>query len=462
MQIDLLNGYEGRSKSIDTRRFINLYPELNSQSSKGVASLVATPGLNLFASVAGAIRGAEQMGSLSYFVSAGTLYELNSAGSTTSRGTLNTTSGRVSMSNNGTQLMIVDGTNGYIYTPSTTTFAQIGDADFPNGCQFVDFLDGFFIVENADTNQFNISAAYDGTSWDALDFASAEGNPDSILRCFVDHKELWLFGEYSTEVWYNSGGADFPFAYRTYMEHGCAAPNSVSKADNSVFWLAESERGEKMVVKATGYQPQRISNHSVEFAIDSYSVISDAWGFSYSEEGHSFYVLTFPTAGKTWVYDSSTNLWHERSSKVNQADTRWVPNAYFYAWGKHLVGDYQSGSIYSLSHAAYTDNGVTIQRDFYTNHISNDEERIFIDSIEAVMSRGIGTDTGQGVNPQIMMRHSNDGGYTYGNEKWRDVGKIGKYKTRAKWNRLGMARDHVFHFRMTDPVEWIINGLSAK
>ncbi|RMF43920.1 MAG: hypothetical protein D6751_09765, partial [Deltaproteobacteria bacterium] len=154
MQIDLLNGYEGRSRSTDTRRFVNMYPELNSQSSKGIASLVSTPGMSLFASVAGVIRGVHVIGSKAYIVAAGTLWEINSLGTTTALGTIGTTSGHVSMADNGQQICIVDGQSGYIFDIGAATLTQITAAGFPNGALFVDFLDGFFVCEKPDTQQF--------------------------------------------------------------------------------------------------------------------------------------------------------------------------------------------------------------------------------------------------------------------------------------------------------------------
>jgi len=463
MKLDLLNGYKGRSRAVDTLRYVNLYPEYNSQGSKSIMTLVATPGLTLFNTVSGVTRGVHEMGNLMYVVSDGTLWEVNAAGVSTSRGTLDTTSGRVSMDDNGTQLMIVDGTSGYIYTPSTTTFTKITDADFPTA-DFVDFIDGYFVVNVSGTGQFQISDAYDGLAWDALNFATAEGDPDNLLRPFVDHQELWLFSDRTTEVWYNSGAADFPFTRMqgAFIELGCAAPWSVAKSDNSVFWLAKSDRGEVIVARAQGYQPQRISNHAVEYAIDSYSVVSDAFGFAYTEEGHAFYVLTFPTEGKTWVYDSATEKWHERMSIVDGSETRWVPDSYVFFNNEHHVSDYRNGNIYQISHSEYTENGDMIARDLFSNHLDNDEERVFINLIEMVCERGVGTATGQGSDPQAMLRTSHDGGYTYGNERWRSMGQIGEKRARVKWNRCGMARDFAFHIRITDPVKVIVNGLTVK
>lgn len=461
MKINLLHGYQGRSKSTDTRRLINLYVERNTEGSKDSASLIGTPGFAAFATPAGINRGKWNMGGVMYSVNGSTLNEVAADGTLTARGTLSTAVGRVSMRDNGVQLCIVDGTKGYIYTPSTAVFVQITDPDFENGATFVSFMRGHFIINKPDTGQFYISSAYDGLLWDALDFATAEGAPDDIVRHEVSHQLLWLFGENTTEIYYYSGDVDFPLDVMegAFLEVGCIAPWTVAKFDNSIAWLGQdNESGGMMVYRAEGYNARRISDHAVEFAIDSYATVTDAVGFAYKEEGHAFYVLAFPTEGKAWFYDAATDMWHERESDQG----RWWGDDHVWCYGKHYIGDYRSGNIYRLAHDIYTDNGTTIIRDLYTNHLNSEEDWLKAKSLELVTERGVGLVTGQGSDPQAMMRISRDGSNTWGPEQWRSMGKIGKYKNRAKWNRLGRARDAGFHIRISDPIKVVINSLVLK
>jgi len=469
MLIDLINGYEGRSKSTDTARRVNLYAEINTQGSKNRASLVATPGTKAFSTNTKKNRGLDEMNEVMYAVKGDTFYEVSNVGVETSRGTLATSSGRVSITNNGTQMLIVDGTEGYVYTPSTTTFTQInrgtvGSEGFPLKPQHVDFIDGFFICNFGGTGKFAKSGAYDGIAWDALEFATSEGDPDNLVTLITDHREVWLLNAKTSEVWYNSGAADFPFERinGAFMEYGCIAQWSVAKSNNTIFWLGQSYEGGKTIWKAQGYQPVRVSNHAVEYAIDSYSRTDDAYGFSYTEEGHSFYILSFPTEGKTWVYDSSVPdpslAWHERSSEKGM----WLAHSHVWVYGDHYVSDYRNGNIYNLSHTAFDESGEEIIRDVYTNHLYSEGDILRGMSVELDCERGVGLVTGQGSDPQAMLRISKDGGNTWGPERWRSMGKIGKYKPRVKWNRLGRARDAVFHLRISDPVKTIINALVLK
>jgi len=446
--------YDGRSRIIDSARCINWYPEKESPESKEVAALVPTPGVTTFATLSGISRGERKVGNTLFVVSGGNLFSLNAAGVSTNLGTLNTTTGNVSITDNGTQLMIVDGANGYIWNISTSTFSQITDADFPNGATVCDFMDTYFIVNVPNTGAYQISAQNNGLAWDALDVKSAEGAPDNLVTLIVDHQLLWLFGTDTVELHYDSGNADFPFTRMqgAFMEVGCAAAYSPAKLDSSVFWLGQSPRGEKIVFKAQGYVAKRISTHQIEVEIDSYSTISDAVGMSYVEEGHSFYVLTFPTADRTWVYDSSTNLWHERRSYNGKVWGRWIAGS-IVAWqNSHYVTDYKNANVYQLDHSAFTDNGTQIRRLRSARHINKERERISFTSFELDMERGLGTATGQGVDPQMMLRISKDGGYSWSGESWVSAGKIGDYTARAKWFRLGLGDDWVFEVSMTDPV----------
>ena len=457
-------GYLGRSTANESEKCINWYLEMGGGSAKAAMSLIPTPGMMLFTTLAAAARGSHVMGGVLYIPAAGRLYSVTTAAVISDLGALDTVTGRVSMADNGDQLFLVDGTSGYTYTLSTTTFAKVTDAAFPAGTEHCDFIAGFFVVNERGTGKLWKSALNDGTSWNALDFVTAEADPDKMVRPFVFNDEIWCFGDNSIEPFYNSGAADFPFAKRqnAKLEVGTPAPWSVTQMDNSVFFLGQSMRGEKVIFRTQGYQKQRISNHAIEFEIDSYSTISDAYGFAYVEEGHSFYVLTFPTAGKTWVYDASIQdpryAWHQRSSN----DGRWLANTYSYFNGSHYVGNYSNGSLLKMTHAVFDENGTAIKRVRSSPHVHSDRERLSFNSLEIVFKMGVGEQTGQGVDPQAMLRISKDGGRTWGAEQWQSIGKAGDFLARAKWARLGMARDWVFEVTVTDPVDAEIVSATLK
>jgi hypothetical protein len=456
--------YTLKSVDVDCQRCINLYPEIDETGTgkeKEVASLVSTPGLKLFATVGtGPIRGvfASSSGRL-FAVSGNQFYEVSSSGVATLRGTIATSSGQVSFADNGIQLVFVDGTNGYVFTLATNAFAAITDEDFL-GADLVTYQDGYFIFNRPGTGYMFFSGLND-TTFDALDFKAAEGSPDVLVSVLSNGRELWMFGDNTTEIFYDSGDADMPFQriQGAFVEYGCAAKHSVAKLNNTVIWLGKNALGGGQVFMATGYQPQRISTHAVEQAIQSYSTISDATAYAYQENGHSFYVLNFSVAQTTWVFDMTTNLWHERAYNNQGVLERHRASSHAYVFAKHIVGDYLTGKLYELSSAVYSDNGVEIVRRRVTPHLTQELVRIFYNSFQLDIEAGTGLDgVQQGTDPQAMLQFSDDSGRTWSNEKWVSFGKIGQTKKRALWRRLGSSRDRVFRITITDPVRVTLIG----
>lgn len=460
--------YKSASLKLDAQLCINWFPELGGPTSKAVMALRGTPGTLLFCNtgVTGPGRGLFATSTSRLFaVVYNTLIEIDPYGGTTVRGALSTTDGKVSMADNGVQLMIVDGLAGYTLNLNTNAFSTIADVDFPNGTPVVTFQDGYFIVPKPGTGQFYISDLLDGSSWDALDFGDAEGSPDILVSLISNGRDLWLCGAHSTEVWYDSGNPDFPFERTpgTFSEIGCAATYSVAKMLGSIFLLGGSKEGYGIVFQSQGFQLNRISTHAIEQAIAGYQTISDAVGWCYQQEGHWFYVLSFPTANATWVYDLSTSLWHQRAYRdpVTAALGRHRAHDHAFFAGKNLVLDYASGKIWELDLGTYTDDGDPITRIRTCPHIHEQVRRITFWSLELDMEVGVGLSTGQGSDPQIMLQVSNDGGVTFGNELWRSMGRQGEYKTRVVWHRLGRSRDRVFKLQVSDPVKCVLVGAYA-
>jgi hypothetical protein len=359
LKTPILGGsYVARSINAADNRMVNLFAEAIPEGSGGKEAgfLLRCPGLRLLATVGdGPIRGLWVTNGIAYVVSGSEFYSLDTDWVSTLIGTVSGT-GPVSMADNGTQLFIACNPVSYIYNTSTAVFGQITDADFP-GAGSVGYLDGYFVFNEPDSQKFWVTSLLDGTSIDPLDFASAEGYPDNVIALIVDHREIFLFGNNSVEVWYDAGTPDFPLAriQGAFMEVGCAAAYSVAKLDNSVFWLGSDARGRGIVYRANGYTPARISTNAVEYAIQSYGNITDAIAYTYQQDGHPFYVLIFPSAQATWVYDVSTQLWHERAGFENGDFTRHRSNCQMAFNSEVVVGDYEDGRLYAFDLDVYAD-----------------------------------------------------------------------------------------------------------
>ena len=457
--------YVARSVNAADNRMVNLFPEATPENGKDAGFLNRAPGLRLLATLGtGPVRGLWQFDGYGYAVSGNTLYKIDAAWNATVLGTVSGT-GPVSMSDNGTQLFVACNPAGFIYNSSTNVFAQITDPDFA-GAVTVGYLDGYFVFNQPNSQTIWVTQLLDGSSIDPLDFASAEGSPDGLVSIIIDHREAWLFGTNSVEVWYDAGNVDFPLEriQGAFNEIGCAAPYSVAKLDNGIFWLGADARGNGVVYRANGYTGQRVSTHAIEFAIQGYANISDAFAYTYQQEGHAFYVLTFPTGNATWVYDVATGAWHERAAFYNGQFSRHASNCQMNFNNEIVVGDCSSGNVYAFDLDVYADNG-TAQKWLRSWRAlpsgQNNLKRTAQHSLQLDCETGVGISTGQGSNPQAMLRWSDDGGHTWSNEHWASMGAIGASGTRTFWRRLGMTdklRDRVYEVSGSDPVKVAIIG----
>jgi hypothetical protein len=350
------SSYVARSVNAADSRMVNLFPEVVPDGGKEPAFLQRCPGSRLIRTVgSGPIRGLWKFGANLYIASGGSLYRSDELFNTTYLGAI-TGSGQVSMSDNGTQLFVACNPDAYIYNASTGVFSQITDPDFP-GAVTVGYLDGYFVFNEPNSQRFWVTSLNDGTQVDPLDFASAQGNPDNIVSLMVDHREVWLFGNNTIEVWYNAGAADFPLEriQGAFMETGCLAPYSVAKLDNSVFWLGADARGNGIVYRNNGYNAVRVSTHAVEWQIQSYNFVDDAIAFTYQQDGHSFYVLTFPGANATWVFDVSTGAWHERAFWENGQFTKHRAGTQANFAGQIVLGDNTENCLFTFDLNWYKD-----------------------------------------------------------------------------------------------------------
>lgn len=458
------SSYKMDALTFSAQRTINMYPILaETGGTKSVSALRGCPGLSLFTTAGtGEIRGAiSSTANRGFVVSGNTFYEISTTGTPTSRGTLNTTSGRISISENNTQIMIVDGADGWIFTKATNVFAQITDVDFPT-TSFVTFQDGYFIVAEDGADNFYISALDDGTSWSSLDQTSVESSPDSLEGVYSDNGNLWCFGNRSVEVYQNTGNATFPFERipGAIIQTGCANIFTVQRFDNTIIWLGVDEQGRGVVWMADGYNAKRVSTQAIEKQINTSRDFTDAYAWVYHEQGHIFYVLQIPSLETTLVYDGATREWHERSYYDSTTGGRLLHrgSCQFFFNQKTLVGDREDGKIYEMSLVYQDDAGVAQVRERISPTYINEKREYTYSSFELDFEVGQGTQTGQGSDPQIMLQHSNDGGYTWSSEVWRSLGKAGEYNKRVIWRRLGRSRSKVIYVRISDPVFVQINA----
>jgi hypothetical protein len=449
-------GNQGKSANVNAQQRTNLYLEVQADGEKNNLILYPTPGLNQFAYFgATPIRGMFESKGVVYVAQSNQLWRLLNDGTFTSVGTLLTYTGRVCFSDNGTQLMMVDGTYGYIFNTNTNTFTRITDADFPASTTCT-FYNGRFIVNKTGTGQFYISALYDGFTWSALDFATAESDPDNLVRVFTDGGVMVLFGEKTTEFWGDSGAVDFPYARigGSAIEWGLAAVWSLCKFNNSLIFLRRNLLGAVQVCIQTGTNSVPVSTPELDYVFSKYVSVADATGYAYMISGHPMYQINFPTANASWLYDGQSQSW----SKVQFGNSgRHLGDIQTQFLTKNYVSDYRNGTLYKLEQDLYTDNGAAIVREFVGRHQQSGDLATF-SAIWIEMEAGVGVQNGQGVTPKVMMQISRDGGHEWGQEVWRDVGAVGKYKTRAVFNCLGRARDWLFKFRVTDPIKTVFIG----
>jgi hypothetical protein len=348
---------------------------------------------------------------------------------------------------------------------SNWTVLPANDGAFEGGGT-VDITDNYFVYNKPDSQLWAASDLLSPIT-DPLSFASKDGSPDDLVSIIVDRREVYLLGEMSSEVWINSGAVPFPFTRipGTSTQQGIAAQYSMSRMGNSFAYVSKNNRGEAMIVRMNGYFPERISTHAVETTLVNQNV-SDALAWTYQLEGHEVYVVTFPSIGDnglTWAFDNTTGLWHKWLYRNNQNEyERHRGNCCAFFNQQVLVGDYENGKIYQLSRNYYTDDGQPIRRIRRAPHITSDLQRQYFHELQIQFQPGVGLSTGQGDDPQAMLRWSNDGGSTWSNEYWTTIGKQGKYLNRAIWRRLGFSRDKVFEVSISDPVKAVIISANLK
>ena len=421
---------------------INLYPHvIESPNGDRVSMLLPTAGLTLERTLSGACRGLYALATGDALcVSGGTLYRLPADGSTAVILGAIAGLGLVSIADNGQQAVIVTGGEGYWVDLSTWVLTKIVNSAF-YGADFVDMVAGRFVFNRPSTGQFYWSGLY-AVTFDGLAFATAESSPDLLVALIQHQDQLWLIGKQTTEVHYSTGDQDLPYLrlQGAAISAGCVAPRSLCRFGSSLVWLSQTEAGSGQVIMMQGYQPQRISTHAIEQAISSYSRIDDATAYAYQQDGHAFYVLTFPAANVTWCYDATTQLWHQRAGFAAGAFLRHRTQQHCMYRGGHLVGDYLNGNVYTIDRNAALDHDQNVVCERAAAVIGNDGAMMRFNALELVCPVGVG-------GSSFVLDWSKDQGRTWSDGVVASMGDIGAYETRVLWRRLGASRERIFRVR---------------
>lgn len=469
-----------RSHRFDAQRLVNMYIELDPLGAgKGEepAVLISTPGLVFQQTIGlGPIRATYTQSNLvvSWVVSGSQVYKISGSNAIPQLipGAMMTSSGPVSVSDNGTQVIFVDGQFGYYVDTSATvpTLVQITDVHF-HATDTITFQDGYFIgvdkgTDLLGTGNFFISDLYSVTFL-PLNEANASSNSDILVAAVSCGGLLYNLGAKSVEIWADTGeSGSTPFARQTarISQIGCAAPNSVVQIGETLMWLGSNAQGGGIVYTLENSMPSRVSTHAIEYAIQSIEDISGATAYAYQQEGHFFYCLNIPGAGTTWVFDTACGQWHERQSTTDGNTSRHYGQTHCLLNGLHVIGDYRNGNIYVYSLDNYLDNGQIVNRIRQCPHISQGLNRIFYSLMEVDMQFGVGLDNissnvnepTPGSDPKIVLQISNDGAATFGNPIYATMGKIGNSLARARFQRLGSSRDRVFRLTVSEPVRVVM------
>ena len=451
--------YTAHSIIANCQRSLNLFGEKNPDDAPVPFTYYPTPGLRLLGTAPmSGWRGlyAATNGNL-YGVVGNTVYLITSGWTFIPIGTIGTTFGPVSMDDNATSLVIVDGSaSGYAVNLSATTMtAIVSDAFY--GADHVAYIDTYFLFNKPGTPQF-YSSNSNSLIFDPLWFANKVAYSDYLVTLAVAHREIWLIGQTTSEVWIDAGNPAFPFQAMqgVFIDYGCVAKYSVAKTDNALFWLARDKTGQGIVLRGASYEAKRISTHAIEQAIAKYTTISDAIGYCYQMQGHVFYVLTFPSADNTWVFDIATGQWHEWAWLDSSGrEHRHRSNCYAFAYGTNIVGDWENGNLYALEMGSYTDNGDPIKHVRGFPHMMKDGKRVIYRQFIADMQVGTAATANA---PLVTLRWSDDRGASWSNPVTGSMGKTGEYLTSIQWQRLGIARDRVWEISWSEPVKTALNG----
>lgn len=471
-----LGFYQSESLPLSSQRCINWIPTVPEGEALNNRALMQPSGITEFVNTgigAGACRGAWVMKEVPYFIIGNLLISLSEGGVVSNHGTISGTV-RVSMTDNGTSLVIVvPGGDAFVFNNADNSLTQITDPDFQTS-DSVTFYRGFFVFTTTDGKQLFVSNLNAPLSFDALDFGSAEGDPDRIVTQIVDHDELSIIGSKTTEVFRNVGGADFPLQIipGAFTEKGAHSKYGVIKFDNTYLFVGGGKNELTGIWRqSSSSSAVKISTDAIDNAIQDFTEdeIANAFTMTFSKRGQFFAIFSFNSSripGKTFVYNGTASalagfsVWFEFQSGVT--DDSWRVNAIVKAYGKLLCGDAIDGRIGQLVDKVYTEYDNAVFRQAALKPMSQDGMKIFAGELEADFEAGVGLTVGQGSNPVVMMDFSDDGGRTFSSQFKRFIGKIGEYGHETVWNRQGrFPNARTIRFTVTDPVKASLIRIAA-
>jgi hypothetical protein len=460
--------YTATSPWADQEDLVNFYVEnIESGGGSSKKALYPTPGVTLYndGNQGGVGRAHFFQNGREFAVIGPELVEITQYGIDQTRGTVAADEYPATICGNGDsggQLLITSGGNAYHYNLTTNTLTQI--AAFNGIAQMGGFVDGYGLILDSTTSTLYVSDLFDMSTWDPTQYAQNSATSDRWVALGVSNRLIYLLGSETGQIWFNEGTFPFPFSLHPsgVINFGTIAPFSLHVTGSAIYWISRTVAGAGAVVRTSGYQVEVVSNYAVHNAMENYVTMEDAIGDSYEDQGHTFYILTFPKAEATWHYDPGMNSWGRRGTwrQRNYRFEAWRPIFQVFAFGEHRCLDLKGTGIYKMSREIGTDvEGVVIRRVRRAPAIVNENKRMFFPAFELDCEPGLALANGQGSDPQVMMRMSNDRGKTWGDETFRSAGKRGEYFTRVMWNRCGSGRGKVFEVAFTDPVPWrIINA----
>lgn len=457
-----------RSPTVACDRTINLYLEPSSNN-KDKLALYSMPGLRPVAELPSApVRGLYTTTTGRTFAATSSqLFEIFSGWSFLPRGTLPNGTSLVSWTDNGFHMGLTVEGQLLMYALDANTLTTIPPLAAERFGRLA-YIDGYMVTHELGTRRFRYSGLYNGLDWPALNFYEAEGRPDPIVSIIADHRELWIPGSQSTEVWYSTGDSNNPFARMqgVFLEQGSESIHSFQSIDNTVMWLGGTPRGEGPVWEARGYQPVRISNHALESAMSDMPTVADAVGFTARHGAHAWYGLDFPSGGETWLYDRETGSWTEVPRLLADGSFWNYPaNQHCVAFGVHLWGSSDSGQLYvwDIRYHWYGKDPRYVARVGPWVRDDNDQSLITYASFALRCAAGEGLDglPAPGTAPLYRLSWTTNG-ETWSHEHTRSAGRIGEYDLRVTWRQLGQSRGRAFKVASTEPMLHAWHGVSLN
>lgn len=445
---------EARASFVSKERLLNCFVEREDELARGRFPIYGNPGLTLFSTPSSNPgRGLTVFQGVLFAVNGSQLFSIAPTGDATLIGSVTSGTNPVSMTNDGFTLVIVSNGDGFVY--DGVTFAQITDVDYVASSKCV-FADNYTVFVERGTNRYFWSNLLDPANIDALAFASAEANPDLIVSCDWNHRQLVLYGEKTIQLLYNSGDPLLPFqpASSDLIERGIIGTDAHTADDNTVFWVGD----DLIIYRLAGNTPQRISQHAVEEALSLSGAAASVIAYRHTEDGHKFICFDIP-GQSTWVYDVSSNFWTERASFGLDG---WKARHSVTAYNKNMFQDRSTGEVYFTDFTNFTENGDIIEHEIITPSTGLFPAHTGMGPLVADFEVGQGLTSGQGVDPKIMMSYSDDGANNFSPERVKTLGALGERRTRVQWNRMGLFQERVFKLRHTDPTKFALVGLHAN